>query len=245
MATRHLNQLVHYSMGWQLPGTPDLDNMDKRLQSKGLKRGAPVFLRIFKADMELELWMKQGDRFILFATYPMCYWSGQVGPKLKTGDHQAPEGFYTVSRGQLNPNSRWYRSFNLGFPNLFDRAHGRTGSYLMVHGGCASVGCYAMTNNVIREIWELINAAFDAGQQRFAVHSFPFRLTEARLAAYEDHRWADFWKDLKAGYDLFEATHIPPAVSVCGKRYQTVAGKPGDISAPELRSACQQSRPSA
>ena len=81
-----------------------------------------------------------------FATYPICLWSGRLGPKLREGDRQAPEGFYTVSAEQLNPNSRWHRSFSLGFPNAFDQAHGRTGSFIMVHGGCPSIGCYAMTD---------------------------------------------------------------------------------------------------
>jgi len=149
---RHVNRVLHYQFGYQLPGTPDLGRLDERLQAQGFKRGDPVFIRVFKAEMALELWMKRSDGFALFASYPICYWSGRLGPKLQTGDHQAPEGFYTVSKGQLNPNSRWHRSFDLGFPNLFDRGQGRSGSYLMVHGGCSSVGCYAMTNGVVSEM---------------------------------------------------------------------------------------------
>jgi len=126
---------VRLRMGLPLRGTPDLTRLVARLDEKKLKIGAPVFIRIFKQESELELWMMRDDRFTLFAKYPICRWSGRLGPKLKEGDHQSPEGFYTVSSRQLNPNSRWHRSFNLGFPNSFDRSHGRTGSFLMVHGG--------------------------------------------------------------------------------------------------------------
>jgi len=237
MALRHLNRKIHYGLGWQLPGTPDLAAFDARLAQKGLRRGDPVFLRVFKSELELELWMKQGERFVLFATYPICYWSGRLGPKLREGDRQSPEGFYTVGKGQLNPNSRWFRSFNLGYPNALEREHGRTGSYLMVHGGCSSIGCYAMTNPVMAEIWELITAALDSGQASFAVHVFPFRLTEARLAAYGDHPWAAFWRELQPGYDLFEATKIPPQINVCQKRYIAAAGDPKAASA-VLRAGC-------
>lgn len=238
MALRHINKQVYHLRGWPLPGTPDLAHLDERLAAKGLKRGVPVFVRIFKGDMELELWMKSGDRFVHFASYPICYWSGQLGPKQQTGDHQAPEGFYTVEKGQLNPNSRWHRAFNLGFPNLLDRAHNRTGSFLMVHGGCASVGCYAMTNAVVDEMWQLLTAAMNNGQERFAVHAFPFRMTDARLAAYDGYGWVPFWREMKSAYDLFETSHVPPQISVCDKRYVAAPGDAKARSAPPLRAGC-------
>ncbi len=237
MAMRHLNRKLHYGLGWQLPGTPDLAALDERLKEKNLKRGDAVFIRVFKSELELELWMQQGDRFVLFATYPICYYSGQLGPKLRQGDRQSPEGFYTIAKGQLNPNSHWFRAFNVGFPNLFDQAHGRTGSYLMVHGGCSSIGCYAMTNPVIGEIWQLVTAALDNGQGSFAMHILPFHLTEARLHAYEDNPWAEFWRELKPGYDLFEATHVPPQISICEKHYAVVPGAPGTKGS-ALRAGC-------
>ena len=163
--------------------------------------------------------MEKDGRYRLFATYPICLWSGRLGPKLKEGDLQAPEGFYSVTKEQLNPNSRWHRSFNLGFPNAFDRSHERTGSFLMVHGGCLSVGCFAMTNDVVDEIWRLVTAALDAGQPAFDVQVFPFRMTERNLAMRRQDRWGEFWADLKRGYDAFENTHRPPAISVCDGRY--------------------------
>jgi murein L,D-transpeptidase YafK len=216
--------------------TADPAEIDKRLREKGLKRGDPVFLRLFKADREAELWMKGGAGFVLFATYPICAWSGQLGPKLAEGDAQAPEGFYTIGKGQLNPNSRYHRAFNLGYPNLFDRAHDRTGANIMMHGACASIGCYAMTDASIDELWLLVTAALDAGQEQAGVHAFPFRMTDERLAAFAWHPWAEFWRDLKPAYDLFEKSRIPPQVSVCDKRYVVQPGRAA--SAPALQAIC-------
>lgn len=208
-----------YSAGETLPGTPDLDKLPERLAAQNLKLGAPIFVRIFKREFELEIWMKRGDRFERFATYPICMWSGGLGPKLKQGDRQAPEGFYTVDSTQLNPNSAYHRSFNLGFPNVFDRAHERTGSLLMVHGDCRSIGCYAMTDRGIDEIWTLLTAALGAGQKRVQVQVFPFRMSEANLSRYAADSNIAFWRQLKIGYDAFERDHIPPLVSVCKGRY--------------------------
>ncbi len=167
--------------GKPLPGTPDLARLDARLEAAGIAPGMPVYLRVFKLESELELWVEKDGRFELFATYPMCMWSGRLGPKLREGDRQAPEGFYTVSKDALNPNSRMHLSFNLGFPNVYDRGKGRTGSFLMVHGGCASIGCYAVTDAVVDEIWAFVTAALDQGQARIPVHAFPFRMTERNL----------------------------------------------------------------
>jgi murein L,D-transpeptidase YafK len=189
--------------------------------------------------------MKKGRNFELFETYPICAWSGQLGPKLKEGDAQAPEGFYTIGKGQLNPNSHYHRAFNLGYPNMLDRAYNRTGSNLMVHGGCGSIGCYAMTDAAIGELWLLVTAALDAGQERAGVHVFPFRMTEERLAAFAWHPWAEFWRDLKPAYDLFEETHIPPQIGICNKRYTVQRGHEGTGSAPALQSLCPSNNWSA
>jgi murein L,D-transpeptidase YafK len=213
-----------FRAGKTLPGTPDLARIDQRLASHGVDMGVPVYIRIFKLEHELEIWVQKDGRFVHFATYPICLWSGRLGPKLKEGDRQAPEGFYTVDSEQLNPNSRMHRSFSLGFPNLFDQAHGRTGSFLMVHGGCASIGCYAVTDPAVDEIWRLVTAALDKGQPRFAVHAFPFRMTERNVGLRQGSQWDGFWADLKKGYDLFEQSHIPPVVSVCNRRYVFAPG---------------------
>jgi len=230
------------SSGMALPGTPDLESLDERLASQGLAAGNPIFMRIFKREFELELWMKRDKTFRLLATYPICKWSGELGPKLKTGDRQAPEGFYTVDATALNPNSAWHRSFNLGFPNAFDRAQGRTGSFLMVHGGCGSIGCYAMTNPVIDEIWRLVTAAFAGGQQRFQVQVYPFRLTESNLSRHAGSPLSGFWTELKPGYDLFEASFVPPKVSVCGNRYAFAPAADGYDGGAPIEAGCPAPR---
>lgn len=223
-----------------LPGTPDLQQLSQRLTAAGLALGAPVFVRIFKQEFELEVWLKRDGRFERFAVYPVCNWSGRLGPKVREGDRQAPEGFYTVDSKSLNPNSRWHRSFNLGFPNAYDRAHGRTGSFLMVHGGCSSVGCFAMTDPVIDEIWQIVTAALGAGQKRFQVHVFPFRMTPSALAAAEQHPQVAFWRTLQPAFDAFEASGQPPEIVVCHNRYKVNAGGrqlPAASDAP-LSAAC-------
>lgn len=227
-ATRAEYQAL-FRAGETLPGTPDLARIDERLAARGVSLGVPIFIRVFKLESELELWVQKDGRFVRFATYPICLWSGRLGPKLREGDRQAPEGFYTVDADALNPNSRMHRSFNLGFPNAFDRVHGRTGSFLMVHGGCASVGCFAVTDPVVDEIWRMVTAALAGGQPRFAVHAFPFRMTESNLRLRRGHPWESFWAELKKGYDLFEKSRIPPVASVCEARY---VFEPGSIDAP-------------
>jgi len=213
------------SAGGTLPGTPDLEDLQGRLAAQGFSSGAPIFLRIFKREFELEVWLKRDERFYKFATYPICMWSGDLGPKLREGDRQSPEGFYTIDAGALNPASKYHRSFNLGYPNTFDRAHGRTGSFLMVHGNCLSIGCYAMTDPVIDELWALATTALASGQKRFQAQVFPFRMTDDNLKRHAHSDQIAFWRQLKAGYDLFERGHIPPRVGVCQGRY---AFGPGD-----------------
>lgn len=229
---------TYASLGWDWPGTPDFAALDQRLNDAGAKLGTPVLVRIFKREFELEIWLKDGDRFKRFETYPICKWSGRLGPKVRQGDRQAPEGFYTVDSKALNPNSRWHRSFNLGFPNPHDRALRRTGSFIMVHGGCSSIGCYAMTNAAMTEIWKVVTAALNGGQKRFQVQVYPFRLTEANLARRDDAKDAEFWQSLKPGYDLFETTSVPPRVSVCNKRYAFEAGSAGSDGSTPLETRC-------
>ncbi len=225
IAYERSQRYIRATSGLPLLGAPDLTRLSNRLAEKGLKQGAPVLIRIFKREFELELWLARDGTFQRFATYPICMWSGALGPKVKTGDFQAPEGFYSVSKEQLNPNSKYYRSFNLGFPNAYDRALRRTGSFLMVHGACLSVGCYAMTDAQMGEIWTLVTAALDAGQPAFQVQAYPFRMTPENLATYAGHQNERFWRDLAEGNEIFERTSLPPAVKVCGGRY---AFEPGE-----------------
>ncbi|MEL6374909.1 MAG: murein L,D-transpeptidase family protein [Pseudomonadota bacterium] len=190
------------------------------LGKKGMDARASIFIRIFKEESELEVWKARADgRFYHFKTYPICNWSGGLGPKRKQGDKQAPEGFYTVRAHQMNPNSKFHLSFNLGYPNRFDKSHRRTGNFLMVHGKCKSAGCYAMTDALMEEIYALAREAFRGGQKTIHVHAFPFRMTDANLERFRKHRWIGFWRELKTGYDDFELTRTPPKVAVCGRRY--------------------------
>ena len=188
------------------------------LKREQLKAGAPVFIRIFKEEMELEIWLRDemGGRYVLFKTWPISTYGGKgLGPKEKSGDGMAPEGFYHVGPRQLNPGSKFHLAFNLGFPNAFDLAHGRTGSALMVHGSTVSIGCYAMTDPVIEVIYLLVDAALRGKRQdEVPVQCFPFRMTEARVAQAEREgaKWAPFWRNLKEGYDLFLQTKVPPLV---------------------------------
>lgn len=198
--------------------------LEPLLSRQGFRLGAPVFFRIFKEEGILEVWIQKCRKFELFKSYPICYFSGELGPKLKEGDKQSPEGFYSVAPAALNPNSDYHLSFNLGYPNAFDRAHGRTGSFLMVHGRCVSIGCYAMTDPGIEEIYTLAEAALREGQGSFQVHSFPFRMTPENFARHQGSEWRDFWSNLKEGYDLFERDRVPPAVSMKERRYVFAPG---------------------
>lgn len=190
------------------------------LAKKGMDEDAPILIRIFKQESVLEIWKEEGDgRFHLFKTYPICYFSGTLGPKTRAGDRQAPEGFYMVTPRQMNPFSREHLAFNVGYPNAYDRSFGRTGDDIMVHGGCRSIGCFAMTNGVVQEIYELARDAFAGGQRAFQIQSFPFRMTAANMAKHRKSKWYPFWKNLKQGYDYFNITHLPPKIAVCDHRY--------------------------
>jgi murein L,D-transpeptidase YafK len=197
------------------------------LEEKGMAKETPILARIFKEESELEIWKQDNSgRFALLKTYPICRWSGELGPKIKEGDRQAPEGFYTITPGQMNPNSSFYLSFNLGYPNAFDRAHGRTGAHLMVHGDCSSRGCYAMTDDQIGEIYSLARESFFGGQQAFQIQAYPFRMTPLNMAKHRNNPHFAFWKMLKQGYDHFEVSRLEPKVSVCDRRYVFNADQP-------------------
>ena len=190
------------------------------LAEKGMTEQSPVLVRIFKAESELEIWKAKDDgRYYHFKTYPICDWSGTLGPKVNQGDRQAPEGFYLVSAAQMNPTSKYHLAFNIGFPNAYDRAYGRTGADIMVHGDCKSAGCYAMTDGVVEEIYILAREALAGGQAAFQVQAYPFRMTAANMTKHKSDQWYGFWRNLKEGYDYFEVTHQPPRVEVCDKRY--------------------------
>ncbi len=208
------------------------------LAIKGMKQESPIFVRIFKEESEFEVWKWKDGRFQYFRTYPICAWSGGLGPKVQAGDRQAPEGFYTVSRGQMNPHSLYHLAFNIGFPNAYDQANGHSGSALMVHGDCKSAGCYAMTDAYIEEIYILAREAFNAGQTKFHVHALPFHMTASNMERHRDSPWYHFWLKLKEGHDAFEATGKPPIVKVCSKQYLVNVSFPGQASDPGPSEPC-------
>ncbi len=210
------------------------------LGKKGMDPQAPIFVRVFKEESELEVWKQRPDgHFYHFKTYPICNWSGDLGPKIKQGDRQAPEGFYTVAREQMNPDSKYHLAFNLGFPNVYDKALGRTGDFLMIHGKCKSAGCYAMTDALMEEIYGIARESFLGGNDTFQVHAFPFRMTEANMKRHANHDAFAFWSTLKEGYDYFEVARQLPTVAVCNRRYVVnVAMKSGDPKSLNPLAAC-------
>lgn len=207
----------------------------EKMETQGIDKRAPIAIRIFKEEAVLEVWKRKKDgTFGLVANYDICKWSGKLGPKFAEGDRQAPEGFYAVTPGQMNPNSKYHLSFNIGYPNAFDRANGRYGTYIMVHGACSSAGCYSMTDPQIEEIYAFARDAFRGGQRAFQVQAYPFRMTDENMSRYKADPNIDFWQMIKVGYDYFEETKKTPSVRVCDKRYVFNSDLSGGCPAPQV-----------
>ncbi|MCK1419856.1 murein L,D-transpeptidase [Bradyrhizobium sp. 180] len=199
------------------------------MTEKDMDLQSPILVRLFKQEAELEVWKQtRSGQFALLKTYPICRWSGDLGPKVREGDRQAPEGFYSINPSQMNPQSAYYLSFNTGYPNAFDKALGRTGSQLMVHGDCSSRGCYAMTDEQIAEIYSLGRESFFGGQKAFQLQAYPFKMTPVNMAKHRNNPNMPFWKMIKEGYDHFEVTRQEPKVDFCEKKYVFDAAKPAD-----------------
>lgn len=190
------------------------------MTAKDMDLQSPMLVRLFKQEAELEVWKQdRSGKFALLKTYPICRWSGDLGPKVREGDRQAPEGFYSISPAQMNPQSAYYLSFNTGYPNAFDKALGRTGSQLMVHGDCSSRGCYAMTDEQIAEIYSLGRESFFGGQRAFQLQAYPFKMTPVNMAKHRNNPNMPFWKMIKEGWDHFEVSRQEPKVDFCEKKY--------------------------
>jgi murein L,D-transpeptidase YafK len=191
------------------------------MESKGMRKDDPILVRAFKQEKTLEVWKRdKTGRFALLKTYPLCTTGGGPGPKIKEGDKQSPEGFYTVTPWRMNPNSQYHLSYDVGYPNAFDRAWGRTGAAIMVHGGCTpSAGCFIGTDEQIEEIYGLAREAFSGGQKSFQVQAYQFRMTAENMAKHRKNPNMAFWKNIKQGHDHFEVTRLEPKVDVCEKRY--------------------------
>ncbi len=207
----------------RLQGKPELRLTNatlSRMKALNMDRNSPIMIRIFKEEGVMEVWKANtSNRYALLKSYQICAWSGKLGPKTKEGDRQAPEGFYDITKAQMNPNSRYYLAFNIGYPNAYDRSLNRGGTNLMVHGACSSSGCYSMTDAQVQEIFALANDAFAGGQEAFQIQALPFRMTADNMARHKDSPNLDFWKMLKVGYDQFEISHRPPVVNVCNHTY--------------------------
>lgn len=195
----------------------------KAFTAASLDVGSKPYIRIFKEERELELWVADKSQYRLYKTYPICTISGDLGPKTADGDNQAPEGFYDVKPKALNPTSFFHLSMNVGYPNAYDRAKKRTGSLIMIHGNCVSAGCFAMTDQGIEEIYAIVHSALAAGTRSIPVHIFPFRMTERNFGRHAKSKWLSFWHELEPAYDAFEANHIPPKVAFAGGRYTVAA----------------------
>ena len=203
------------------------------LDQKHMPKDSPILVRLFKEESELEVWKQDTTgHYQILKVYPICRWSGDLGPKVQEGDRQAPEGFYSITPGLMNPNSNYYLAINTGFPNAYDKANGRNGALLMIHGDCSSRGCYAMTDEQIGEIYSLAREAFLGGQPSFQIQAYPFRLTPANLARHRTNPNMAFWKMLKVGNDHFEVSHLEPKVEVCDRHYVFDAAQPANSSKP-------------
>jgi len=205
--------------------------MVAEIEQKNMSKESPILVRLYKEESELEVWKEDRDgSFQLLKTYPICRWSGELGPKIKQGDRQAPEGFYTITPGLMNPNSSYYLAINIGFPNKYDQANGRTGQFLMIHGDCSSAGCYAMTDEQIAEIYALARESLFGGQRSFQIQAYPFRMTALNMAKHRNSPHIAFWKMLKQGNDHFEVSRREPKVEVCDKHYVFDAETNGKFS---------------
>ncbi len=189
----------------------------------------PLLLRAFKRERELEAWVREpgSARYVLLRTYRICtLGAGRLGPKLRRGDEQVPEGFYHIT--ELNPNSHYFLSLRLDYPNAADlgRADGAPGGDIYVHGGCRTAGCLPLTNDAIKELYWLVAQERALGQGEVPIDIYPTRLDDASMAqlarAFPDRpALLAFWRNLKQGYDAFESTHRLPSVqAMASGRYE-------------------------
>ena len=220
---------------------PIPEKLVAEIAAKDMDLQSPMLVRLFKQEAELEVWKQnRAGQFALLKTYPICRWSGDLGPKVKEGDRQAPEGFYSITPAQMNPQSSYYLSFNMGYPNAFDKSLGRTGSQLMVHGDCSSRGCYAMTDEQISDIYALGRESFFGGQRAFQVQAYPFKMTPVNMARHRNNPNMPFWKMIKQGYDHFEVTKQEPKVEFCENKYVFDPSVPANMSRPPVFNAAMK-----
>jgi murein L,D-transpeptidase YafK len=193
--------------------------LSKEFERRGLKLGSPVFIRVYKQTSEMELWVEKGARYVLFKTYGICRWSGRLGPKYYEGDRQSPEGLYRITSGDLIVNARWDRAMNINYPNSFDVMNGRSGSSILIHGKCGSIGCFAIQDRNVEEVYAAVRAALESGQAYIPVLSLPFHFASLAPAKQDTRQMSEFWADLRRADLLFERDRLPPAAWICDGRY--------------------------
>ncbi len=201
------------------------DSISSRLNSLNVPVDQlEVFIRAFKSELELEVWVKQKTDTVwqMYTKYDVIKKSGKSGPKRCQGDHQVPEGFYNQS--QFNPVSQnFHLSLGVSYPNASDKffaCKGDPGNAIMIHGAGGSTGCLPISNDAIEELYILCIEAKNSGQKETEIHIFPKRLTDQNLAQLKaketDVKVHAFWDNLKIGYDWFEAKRSLPIISVDG-----------------------------
>jgi len=200
--------------------------LQKALKINGFKEDQPIYIRLFKEPGLLEIWVRSGKQYKLFRQYAICAYSGGLGTKTRNGDGKCPEGFYSITPSQMNPVSNYHLAVNIGYPNTYEQQHNYTGTAIMIHGDCRSIGCYAMTDQSIEEIYTMIYEAFLHGQKSIDVGIFPFKLTNQNIDKYSNYPYVSAWQRLKPGFDMFEYGHVPPLVSVVNGNYRFTKGKP-------------------
>jgi hypothetical protein len=171
--------------------------------------------RVFKDKHHLEVWANdtKGAPMKKIATYRACAMSGDLGPKHREGDRQVPEGFYRIE--YFFPDSAFHLAAKVSYPNALDRATGDPvpGGDIMIHGGCASIGCIALTDERIEELWVIGSSVIYKGEP-IHVHIFPSRDMDALI---EDDAWAKnraFWENLREGFQAFEADKRLPNIRI-------------------------------
>ncbi len=194
-------------------------DLSQEFEAKGLKLGSSVFLRVYKQTSEMELWVQRGPRYELFKIYRICRWSGGLGPKFYEGDRQSPEGVYRITASDLIVNQRWDRAMEINYPNSFDRENGRSGSHILIHGKCGSIGCFAIQDQNVEEVYGAVRAALHNGQAYVPVLALPFRFSALAPDKEDTLQMNEFWGDLRRADLLFERDRLPPVAWICDGRY--------------------------
>lgn len=181
-----------------------------------------ILLVAYKDLDRLDLFAKSSKDSVykVIQQYEICARSGKLGPKKAEGDKQVPEGFYHINR--FNPQSKFYLSLGINFPNAYDLAHDYTGSDIFIHGKCETVGCLPMTDEWMKEIYLYALWAKDAGQENIPVYIFPFEMTDTNLEKHKpqvDESTFSFWKNIQEGYQLFHKNQQELRVSIENKKY--------------------------